>query len=227
MTKIFDKEVDSWASLYPESSGAGSGRYAIFQGNAEQRARVRAERCMALLDPQPGQLIVDVGCGTGVLGERVIARGARWIGLDISLPMLRFGRDRHPARLGAQAGWVNASLADLPLDAAVADGILCVGVLNFFPRADLPALLASLTRPLRPGATLVLTSLRLDILTWLRSRLYPTVPVPLSSPGPLYPHHFKVLEPLLAAAGLRCEQILHATKYFSIPHYTALRLTRL
>jgi SAM-dependent methyltransferase len=42
-----------------------------------------------LLDPRPGERILDVGCGDGVLTKKIAARGASVTGIDNSLDMIR------------------------------------------------------------------------------------------------------------------------------------------
>jgi SAM-dependent methyltransferase len=42
-----------------------------------------------LLDPKPGERILDVGCGDGVLTKAIAARGATVTGIDNSLEMIR------------------------------------------------------------------------------------------------------------------------------------------
>jgi len=42
-----------------------------------------------LLDPKPGERILDVGCGDGVLTKRIAERGATVTGIDNSLDMVR------------------------------------------------------------------------------------------------------------------------------------------
>ena len=49
---------------------------------------------LQLLDPKPGELILDVGCGDGVLSERIVEAGARVIGLDSSEEMVEAARER-------------------------------------------------------------------------------------------------------------------------------------
>ena len=49
---------------------------------------------LKLLNPQPGELILDVGCGDGVLTARIQAAGARVIGLDASPEMVEAARAR-------------------------------------------------------------------------------------------------------------------------------------
>ena len=46
------------------------------------------------LDPQPGEAILDVGCGDGVLTQQILERGASVVGIDNSLSMVGAARAR-------------------------------------------------------------------------------------------------------------------------------------
>jgi SAM-dependent methyltransferase len=50
------------------------------------------EAALDLLDPQPGEHILDVGCGEGTLTEKLIERGATVVGIDNSLDMIGAAR---------------------------------------------------------------------------------------------------------------------------------------
>ena len=68
---------------------------------------------LALLDPRPGELIVDLGCGDGALTLQIMASGARVIGLDASPEMVEAARAR-----GVDAFVADAQALDLDEQAA-------------------------------------------------------------------------------------------------------------
>jgi trans-aconitate methyltransferase len=55
-----------------------------------------------LLNPQPGERILDLGCGDGALTEKLVASGAEVVGIDASLDMISAARRRG----------INASVVD-------------------------------------------------------------------------------------------------------------------
>jgi SAM-dependent methyltransferase len=68
---------------------------------------------LALLDPQPGELIADLGCGDGQLTLQIMAAGARAIGFDASSAMVEAARAR-----GVDAFVADAQALDLDNQAA-------------------------------------------------------------------------------------------------------------
>src|SRR5207237_9264539 len=74
-----------------------------------------------LLDPQPGERILDVGCGEGTLTRKIMERGADVLGIDDSPEMVRFAREK-----GVDAVLMDA--ADMPFaaefDAAFSNAVL-------------------------------------------------------------------------------------------------------
>ena len=67
---------------------------------------------LQLLDPQPGELILDVGCGDGALTAQIAEAGARVIGLDASEEMVEAARAR-----GVDAFVADAETLDLQTQA--------------------------------------------------------------------------------------------------------------
>ena len=63
----------------------------------EDKARFvfeEAAEILRWLNAAPGERILDLGCGTGVIAERLMRRGCRVLGLDIDADMLRAARAR-------------------------------------------------------------------------------------------------------------------------------------
>ena len=108
-----------------------------------RRAAVRA------LGPAPGDLVLDVAAGTGMLGEELRAAGARVLALDLSWRMLRVGAAR--SRSGLL--WCNGDALRLPLRDGSCDGATIAFGLRNLP--DAVAGLAELARVVRPGGRLV------------------------------------------------------------------------
>ena len=52
------------------------------------------EAALDLLDPQPGEHILDVGCGDGALTQKIVERGATVVGIDNSLSMVGAAKAR-------------------------------------------------------------------------------------------------------------------------------------
>ena len=94
-----------------------------------------------LLDPQPGERILDLGCGDGALAERIVARGASVLGIDASPDMIA----------AALARGLDAQLGDgqqLAFDGEF-DAVFTNAALHWMP--DGAAVIAGVFRALRPG----------------------------------------------------------------------------
>jgi len=222
VTELFDREVDSWSGLYESDSQR---RYALFQGHARWRIQHRRDLALGLLQPEPGMTVLDVGCGAGALALGILERGAHWIGVDAAREMLRRAK-LALADAPGPALCAHARALRLPVSDGALDAIACIGVINFQRRQQLDPQLREFWRALRPGGRLVMSSLRLDVLTWSRSRMFPKVPLPWSTPGPLYLFPPRLVEETAARIGFRGEQQIAVRKYLGLPHYTLFSMIR-
>jgi len=88
----------------------------------------------SLLDLQPGDTVLDVGCGTGWFTRRVAADGVQVVGLDRDAEALAFAREHSVG--GAR--YVHGDATALPFADASFDAVLSVTALCFvekWPRA--------------------------------------------------------------------------------------------
>jgi len=118
--------------------------------------RLWKDAAAAKLNPQPGELILDVAGGTGDIARRLKKLGeaaAQRRGLeppeihviDINAEMLEAGRARGEAGLH----WHEGDAQNLPVDDAAADAyIISFGIRNC---TDVPAVLREARRGLKPG----------------------------------------------------------------------------
>jgi trans-aconitate methyltransferase len=100
---------------------------------------------LALLDPRPGERILDLGCGDGALTERLAAVGAVVIGIDMSEDMVAAARAR-----GLDASVIDAHA--LPFTCEF-DAVFSNAALHWMQDHD--AVTAGVARALRPGGRYV------------------------------------------------------------------------
>jgi demethylmenaquinone methyltransferase/2-methoxy-6-polyprenyl-1,4-benzoquinol methylase len=157
------QRYDRIAAAYDQDAGQQSGRFA----RITEAARKRAVAALAL---QPGQTVLDVGCGTGASFARLVTavgpRG-RVVGVDQSPAMLAVA-----AKQVETAGWRNVELVEAPVEEArlpTSDAAL------FFFTHDLlrtPAALDNVLRTVRPGGRVAAAGLQRPT-SWLGRLLVP------------------------------------------------------
>lgn len=102
-----------------------------------------------LLSDTSGDSHLDVGCGTGTLAARAVARGRTVVALDADPEMVAMSRSSVPGHV------VEASLPDLPFDDSTFDAVTANFVINHVP--DPRAAMRELSRVTRPGGRVAVT----------------------------------------------------------------------
>ncbi|MEQ9814379.1 MAG: methyltransferase domain-containing protein [Azospirillaceae bacterium] len=105
---------------------------------------------LTLLAPRPGERILDLGCGDGVLTRRLTEAGATVVGIDGSAEMVAAARG-----VGLDARVMDGQAIDA--GALIADGrfdaVFSNAALHWMPAAE--AVIAGVARVLRPGGRFV------------------------------------------------------------------------
>jgi SAM-dependent methyltransferase len=113
---------------------------------------IRLRRLVDWVEPRAGERILDVGCGPGIVLGGLAATGARAVGLDRTIEMLRLARDRG-ARL-----CVRGEGTRLPFPDGVFDAVVCRNACHHF--FDPGAVVREMARVLRPGGRAVIEDMR-------------------------------------------------------------------
>lgn len=100
--------------------------------------------------PRPGAVLVDLGCGGGLLAPHARALGYRHVGVDLSPTAVRVARQHGVAA-------VRGDVLRLPFADAVADAVSAGEILEHV--TDMRAAVAEACRILRPGGFLVLDTI--------------------------------------------------------------------
>jgi SAM-dependent methyltransferase len=183
--------AERWGSLW----GARADEWA----RSEEQQLPAYEEAIERVGLEPGQRVLDVGCGTGVFLRLARERGAEPSGIDASQALLELARRRVPD--------ADLRLGDMQFLPYVDDSFdLVTGFTSFFFAADLVAAVREAGRVAKPGAPVVIqvwgAPERCD-LEAMKVVVRPFMPGrPSGAPAPLPLWRPGALEDLAIEAGL-------------------------
>ncbi|MEH2350681.1 MAG: methyltransferase domain-containing protein [Nostoc sp.] len=105
------------------------------------------EDLLKFLNPQPGESILDLGCGTGQLTEKIAQAGAEVMGVDYASEMIEKARENYP-HIRFEVADAREFQVDKPLDAVFSNAVL-----HWVKEAD--SAIASIHKSLKPGGRFV------------------------------------------------------------------------
>ncbi len=126
--------------------------------------RVEWELILDFLRPARGDFLLDAGCGTGIFTMDMLSCGARVVGLDLSLSMVRRAREKarsSPLRI------LSADILRLPFPENSFDKTVSITALEFIPEGK--KAVGELFRVTRKGGTVVVATLN-SLSPWAERR---------------------------------------------------------
>jgi demethylmenaquinone methyltransferase/2-methoxy-6-polyprenyl-1,4-benzoquinol methylase len=146
--------------------------YDILAGSSEQKFRNMG---LNLLNAQPGENILEIGCGTGssllTISEQVQPDGVT-LGLDLSKGMLNIASKKLKKARQFKYLLLNADGINIPTRSSISDAIFVSFTLELFEIGEINLLLNQCKRILKPAGRLAIVSMALTSKLTLMSRLY-------------------------------------------------------
>jgi SAM-dependent methyltransferase len=179
-------QIDYWNALAGET-------WSRFQEQLDRQVEPLGREAMRVLDPAPGERILDIGCGCGqttmALATRVGRQGAV-VGVDISRPMLAVARARPLPEGAARPAFREADAQSEDLGGPAFDAAFSRFGVMFF--ADPAAAFANIRKALKPAGRLAFVCWRpFSENPWMRvpmeaaqAFLPPAPPIDPTAPGP-------------------------------------------
>jgi SAM-dependent methyltransferase len=191
---------------------------------------VVSERLVELLDPRPGETILELAAGpgdTGLLAAPALAPGGRLVSTDVAPEMVEAAR-RRAAELGQEelVSFAVEDMQSLSFADASFDGAVCRWGLMLVP--DMQSAAREIARVLRPGGRIALAVWAdPDDNDWMTAAGRTALELGLverpdpDAPGPFRLAREGALESLLAEAGLRVEQVEDVSVTWRAPSLSA------
>ena len=143
---VSDYEFDRTTA--PQSSGPGS--------REKEVEDLSKRELLAFIDPQPSEILLDVGCGTGGNVFLVHSKVKRVIGIDCATGALARCQRRIETHRIENVELIHGDATDLPSPDSAVHKVLCMSVFQYLDDAETRIALKECSRVLKSGGMLIL-----------------------------------------------------------------------
>jgi ubiquinone/menaquinone biosynthesis C-methylase UbiE len=151
-------EEERWTYKKRALAGYEAGS-AAYDGLYLEEQERKYRRSLAYLRQRAGGLLLDCGCGTGMLLAQMLGRSGLLVGVDYSKAMLGLARRR--VGMAANVGLICGDAECLPFRSGVFDQVVSFTMLGNVP--DLPAAIQEMARVGRDSAQILLSFVKKNI----------------------------------------------------------------
>jgi len=167
-----------WKEYWNARSAAAGSDFEFDRGVAPRRKEIEdlAEKeLVSFIDPQPTDVVLDAGCGTGVNMLLLHSKVKRIIAMDYSQGAVERCRRRIQGNQIENAEAREGSITQIPLPDCSVDKVLCLSVLQYMDERQVRMAFVEFARILKDGGILILhvknlSSLYLSTL-WLGQQI--------------------------------------------------------
>ena len=135
------------------------GGYREYQMSRGEVVEPRIERLLDLARVQPGDRVLDLGCGRGEVAVQAARRGAQVVALDYSAAALELAQaivDRQPVEIRGRIHLQRADAKRLPYPGQVFDRVLLSDIVEHLQPWELRLAFAELARVIAPTGRLII-----------------------------------------------------------------------
>lgn len=170
------QKSSKWQSYWDGKSGAAVSDYEFDRGATPRPAALEAlsdDEFVQFVEPQPTDVLLDAGCGSGANILRLHDRVQRIVAIDFSHEAVERCRRRVGSCGVGNAEILAGSVTEVPLPDDAVDRVICMSVLHYLDDDEVRAALRQFARVLRPGGQVILhvknsASLYLSTLRWAK-----------------------------------------------------------
>jgi ubiquinone/menaquinone biosynthesis C-methylase UbiE len=151
-------QSDFWKNWWNEQARHASSDYALNRRtslrleNLEQKSH---QQFMSAVNPQPGDMILDAGCGSGRNISIIAPLVKEIVGIDYSDQMIERAREKVSSENLHNVRLIQGDITSLQFPSNSFDKVICASVLQYLDAEDCAKALFEMARVCKPGGTLV------------------------------------------------------------------------